>query len=138
MSDVKNITSKILKDAEVERDSILAASEDEKNKIISKRVNGAKALESEILSKAEQEGKSKKDRIISSAKLKVRNDKLAQKQSVIDGVFDEALNKLLPTPLTVEEWVNQVNSVTAEQIVSVAKKIKEDSIFFLTGKEVTE
>ena len=36
MSDVKNITSKILKDAEVERDSILAASEDEKNKIISK------------------------------------------------------------------------------------------------------
>lgn len=94
MSDVKNITSKILKDAEVERDSILAASEDEKNKIISKRVNSAKALEDEILSKAEQEGKSKKDRIISSAKLKVRNDKLAQKQSVIDNVFDEALNKL--------------------------------------------
>ena len=61
MSDVKNITSKILKDAEVERDSILAASEDEKNKIISKRVNSAKALEDEILSKAEQEGKSKKD-----------------------------------------------------------------------------
>ena len=50
----------------------------------------------------------------------------------------EALNKLLPTPLTVEEWVNQVNLVTAEQIVSVAKKIKEDTIFFLTGKEVTE
>ncbi len=94
MSDVKNITSKILKDAEVERDSILATSEDEKNKIISKRVNSAKALESEILSKAKQEGKSKKDRIISSAKLKVRNDKLAQKQAVIDDIFDEALNKL--------------------------------------------
>ncbi|MBM6860195.1 V-type ATP synthase subunit E, partial [Clostridium saudiense] len=50
MTDVKNITSKILKDAEVERDSILAASENEKNRIISKRVNSAKALESEILS----------------------------------------------------------------------------------------
>lgn len=94
MTDVKNITSKILKDAEVERDSILAASENEKNRIISKRVNSAKALESEILSKAEQEGRSKKNRIISSTKLKVRNDKLAQKQLVIDDVFDEALNKL--------------------------------------------
>lgn len=104
MSDVKNITSKILKDAEVERDSILAASEDEKNKIISKRVNSAKALESEMLSKARQEGKSKKDRIISSAKLKVRNDKLAQKQSVIDDVFDEALNKLCT--ISVEELSN--------------------------------
>ena len=38
MSNVKNITSKILKDAEVERDRILAASEEEKNKIISKSV----------------------------------------------------------------------------------------------------
>lgn len=94
MSNVKNITSKILKDAEVERDSILATSEDEKNKIISKIVSSAKALESEILTKAEQDGKSKKDRIISSAKLKVRNDKLAQKQSVMDIVFNEALNKL--------------------------------------------
>lgn len=94
MSNVKNITSKILKDAEVERDSILATSEDEKNRIISKRVNSAKVLASEILSKAEQEGKSKTDRIISSAKLKVRNDKLAKKQSVIDSVFNEALIKL--------------------------------------------
>lgn len=94
MSNVKNITSKILKDAEVERDRILAASEEEKNKIISKSVNSAKSLEEEILSKAKSEGKSKKDRIISSAKLKVRNDKLAEKQVVIESIFDEALNKL--------------------------------------------
>ena len=93
MSNVKNITSKILKDAEVERDRILAASEEEKNKIISKSVNSAKSLEEEILSKAKSEGKLK-DKIISSAKLKVRNDKLAEKQVVIESIFDEALNKL--------------------------------------------
>ena len=94
MSNVKNITSKILKDAEVERESILTASEEEKNKIISKRVNNAKELEKEIIVKAESEAKSKKERIISSAKLKVRNDKLAQKQAVIDEVFEEAINRL--------------------------------------------
>lgn len=94
MSNVKNITSKILKDAEVERDSILAAAEEEKNKIISKRVNNAKELEKEILAKAELEANSKKERIISSAKLKVRNDKLAEKQSVMNGVFEEAINRL--------------------------------------------
>ena len=94
MSNVKNITSKILKDAEVERDSILAAAEEEKNKIISKRVNNAKELEKEILAKAKLEANSKKERIISSAKLKVRNDKLAEKQSVMNGVFEEAINRL--------------------------------------------
>lgn len=94
MSNVKNITSKILKDAEVERESILATSEEEKNKIVSKKVDSARELEKEILYKAELEGKSKKERIISSAKLKVRNDKLAQKQVVIDEVFEAALNKL--------------------------------------------
>lgn len=94
MSNVKNITSKILKDAEVERESILAASEEEKNKIVSKKVDSARELEKEILFKAELEGKARKERIISSAKLKVRNDKLAQKQDVINEVFESALNKL--------------------------------------------
>lgn len=94
MSNVKNITSKILKGAEVERDSILAASEEEKNKIISAVINKAKELETEILSKAQLEGKSRQERIISSAKLKVRNDKLSQKQAVMDEVFEEAINRL--------------------------------------------
>lgn len=94
MSDVKNITSKILKDAEVERQNILEASENEKNRIISKKVDSAKEIEKDMISKAQTEGSSKKDRIISSAKLKVRNDKLAKKQEIIDGIFEEAIKKL--------------------------------------------
>lgn len=130
MSNVKNITSKILKDAEVERDSILATSEDEKNRIISKRVNSAKVLESEILSKAEQEGKSKKDRIISSAKLKVRNDKLAQKQAVIDAVFNEALSKL--STLSVDE----LSSFIRRSILSMDIEGDENLILNQEGLKV--
>lgn len=78
------------------------------------------------------------DKEIDLAKKSLINSKLESMDQASGMMAHEALNKLLPTPLTVEEWVNQVNSVTAEQIVSVAKKIKEDTIFFLTGKEVTE
>ena len=91
---VNNITSKILKDAEVRKDEILAATEEEKNKILSKKVASAKELEKEILDKAELEAKSKKERVISGAKLKARNEKLAAKQEVINEVFSKSVEKL--------------------------------------------
>lgn len=94
MSNVNNITSKILKDAEVRKDSILAAAEEEKNKILSKKVNSATETEKEILDKVQTEAKSKKERVISSAKLKVRNDKLAAKQQIINEVFESSVEKL--------------------------------------------
>lgn len=94
MSNVNNITSKILKDAEVRKESILKAAEEEKNKILSKKAASAKELEAEILAKAEVEAKAKKERILSGAKLKVRNDKLAAKQEVIDSVFKASIEKL--------------------------------------------
>ena len=37
MSNVKNMTSKILKDAEAGKENILATAEEEKNKILSKK-----------------------------------------------------------------------------------------------------
>lgn len=78
------------------------------------------------------------DKEMNLAKKSLINSKLESMDQASGMMAHEALNRLLPKPLTVEEWVNQVNSVTAEQIASVAKKIKEDAIFFLTGKEVTE
>lgn len=106
MSNVNNITSKILKDAEVRKDNILAAAEEEKNKILSKKVNSANEVEKEILDKAEIEAKSKKERVISSAKLKVRNDKLAAKQQVINEIFESSIDKLVT--LSKEEFLGFV------------------------------
>ena len=59
MSNVKNITSKILKDAEAGKENILATATEEKYKIISKKVSSANEIAKEILDKAEVEAKSK-------------------------------------------------------------------------------
>lgn len=108
MSDVKNITSKILKDAEARKENILATANEDKEKIISKKVSSAEETATEILEKAETEAKSKKERVVSSAKLKVRNNKLAAKQEIIDEVFEKSIEKL--TTLSREEFLNFVKN----------------------------
>ena len=108
MSNVKNITSKILKDAEAGKENILAAAEEEKNKILSKKASAANEIAQEILQKAEADAKSKKERVISSAKIKVRNNKLAAKQEIIDEVFEKSINKL--TELSKEQFLNFVKN----------------------------
>ena len=108
MSNVKNITSKILKDAEAGKEKILATATEEKDKIISKKVSSANEIAKEILDKAEVEANSKKERVISSAKLKVRNNKLAAKQEIRDEVFEKSIDKL--TELSKEEFLNFVKN----------------------------
>lgn len=75
---------------------------------------------------------------IDLAKKSLINSKLESMDQASGMMAHEALNKLLKHPLSVEEWVAAVNAVTAEQVVAVAQKIKEDTVFFLTGKEVAE
>ena len=94
MANLNNLTSKILKDAEERKESILSSAEEEKNKILSKKIAKAKELESEIIQKAEAEAKSKKDRIVSSATLRVRNNKLSAKQDIIQEVFEKSIDSL--------------------------------------------
>ena len=94
MANINNLTSKILKDAEERKESILASGEEEKEKILSKKLAKAKELEEEIIKNAKAEAKSKKERILSSASLKVRNDKLSAKQEVIKEVFEKSIEKL--------------------------------------------
>lgn len=94
MSNVNNLTSKILKDAEDKKVQILNKANSDKEEIISKRVSKAKEVEAEIIEKAKSEATTKKARIISSAELKVRNNKLAAKQNVIKEVFEESVDKL--------------------------------------------
>ena len=94
MSDVKNLTSKILKDAEERKESILKAANEEKAKIIAKKQAVAKQEEEAMSEKAKIEAKTRRERIVSGAELKARNEKLAAKQSVIDSVFDQSIEEL--------------------------------------------
>lgn len=94
MSNLSNLTSKILKDAEDKKAVILADAENEKNKILSKKQDEASAVEKTMLEKAEREAASRKDRIISGAELHARNEKLEAKQKVIKEVFETSVKEL--------------------------------------------
>lgn len=94
MSNLSNLTSKILKDAEDKKAVILSDAENEKNKILSKKQEEASAVEKTMLEKAEREAASRKERIISGAQLQARNEKLEAKQKVISEVFETSVNEL--------------------------------------------
>ena len=110
------MTSKILKDAEARKENILATAQEERNKIVSKKESSANEIAKEILEKAEIEAKSKKERVISGAKLKVRNNKLAVKQEIIDEVFEKSIDKL--TKLSKEEFLNFVRNTISSMNLS--------------------
>lgn len=75
------------------------------------------------------------DKELELAKKSLINSKLESLDQATGLLAHENLNELLPKPLTVEEWVAAINSVTSQQIVAVANKIEQDTIYFLTGKE---
>ena len=94
MSDVKNLTSKILKDAEERKESILNAANEERAKIIAKKESADKVEEASMIEKAKIEAKTRQERIVSGAELKARNEKLKAKQEVIDSVFEKSIDEL--------------------------------------------
>ena len=94
MSNINNLTSKILSDAEERKESILKEANEEKAKIVSKKEALAKSEEATMVEKAKTEAKTAKERIISGAELKSRNEKITAKQAVIDKVFENSIEKL--------------------------------------------
>lgn len=94
MSNIKNLTEKILEEAKHKEKEIADYAESEKEKILSSKIKEAEDERKLILLKAEEEAKTKKERIISSTTLKVRNEKLEIKQKLISEVFDKALEEL--------------------------------------------
>lgn len=79
MSNINNLTSKIIKDAEDKKAVILADAANEKNRILTKKQEAASSVEKTILEKAEREAASRKERIISSAQLQLRNENIRSK-----------------------------------------------------------
>lgn len=94
MSNVKNLTDKILEEAKHKEQEIVTYAENEKAKILALKIKEAEDEKNLIILKAQEEAKTKKERIISSTTLKVRNEKLEAKQKVINEVFDKALEEL--------------------------------------------
>lgn len=94
MSNINNLTSKIIKDAEDKKEVIIQTAEKEKNKILGKKQDEAVAAEKIIIEKAGIEAILRKERIISGAQLQARNEKLKAKQEVISEVFETSIENL--------------------------------------------
>lgn len=94
MANIDNLINKIIEDANKEADSIIAEGEKEKEKIISSKIEEANRAKESMIIKTKREAATRKERVISNAQLKVRNDKLGAKQQVIDRAFEEAVSQL--------------------------------------------
>ena len=95
MSNLKNLSSKIIEDASIKAETMLKEAKDNGTLMIESKVKSAKVLQLQMLEKAKIEANTTKQRIISSTKLTVRNEKLVAMQEIIDKVFQGALEVLL-------------------------------------------
>ncbi|MFV3011436.1 V-type ATP synthase subunit E [Clostridium botulinum] len=138
MSNLENLTSKIIEDANKEAEKLLSEAKKEENEIVDEKVKKANKAKEQIIEKTKREAKTKAERVISNTHLKVRNNKLEAKQEMINKVFDEAVIKLQNLPQ--EEYLNFIkNSILSldiegdeEIIVSSNDKDKIDISFMLT------
>lgn len=94
MSNLDNLTSKIIRDAEVKKEEILNEANSKAEIIIKNKIEEASKNASSILEKAEIESKIIKERVLSKAELDIRNKKLQAKQQIIEKVFEEAKKQL--------------------------------------------
>ena len=132
MSNLNNLTSKILKDAEDKKAVILSDAENEKNKILSKKQEEASSLEKTMLEKAEREAASRKERIISGAQLNARNEKLEAKQKVISEVFETSVKELSNcSSEDLKEFIKEV-------ILNINIKGEQNLILNESGKKVID
>ncbi|MDO5688943.1 MAG: V-type ATP synthase subunit E [Tissierellia bacterium] len=97
MSNLENITQKILEDAKNKVKEIELNAKTEAENLIQSREEEANRVKETILKRAEAEAAQAKEKIISGATLKARDLQLMAKQTVMDRVFDlakEALKSL--------------------------------------------
>jgi V/A-type H+/Na+-transporting ATPase subunit E len=121
MSNINNLTSKILEEARARSEEILKAAQEEEAKIMDKKVTEARGIEKEHIQKAAEEAITRRERILSGAELRVRNDKLAAKQQIVERVIEEALAKL--GTLTDEEFLAFIKTSILSADVSGDEKL---------------
>lgn len=94
MSNLENIVNKIVDDAKAEADRIKEEAMRANEDITSSKINEANERRKRIIERAKADAVMIKDRIISNAELKVRDEKLKAKQEILDRVFALAKERL--------------------------------------------
>lgn len=120
MSNLNNLTSKILNDGKEEADKIIKNAEEKAKQKYDLEMKKIAVKKQTLLENARRERELIAERIKSSANLKARNEKLKAKQTVIDKVIEKLKTKL-------------VNMDEKEYIDYLNRNIDKNSI---TGKEL--
>ena len=138
MSNLNNLTSKILNDAKEEADKIVKSAEEKAKQKYDLEIKKAIAKKQTLLENARRERELLSDRIKSSANLKARNEKLKAKQTVINKVIDKLKEKLVN--MNESDYINYLNqnidksSIAGKELIvkkEFADKVKQE---FSTAK----
>jgi len=92
---IKDISEKIISDAKIQADKIIAKAEDNENNITNKGRKEADNIKKTILYKINQEASLKKRKILTEANLGVKKTILSEKQKIMEDVFGNALESIL-------------------------------------------
>ncbi len=95
MSNLENLTQKILRDAESKAQQIKKEAKEKNEHLLHSQTKEAEDQKKRMLERAKREAALMKERVISNAELRVRDEKLKAKQQVIDRVFRLAKERLL-------------------------------------------
>ncbi|HDP70201.1 MAG TPA: V-type ATP synthase subunit E [Actinobacteria bacterium] len=91
---LEDIVNRVVGDAKKTADEIRDKARTEADQEMAEAKKKAESIKAGILTEVKAEAKREEKRILSLARLEARNVVLAQKRALIDGVFDEALEKL--------------------------------------------
>lgn len=108
MSNLDNLTQKILDDSRNEAALIIEESEKLNQELINSKIKEANDKKSRILDRAALEAAMIKDRVVSNAELSSRDEILKAKQNVIDKVFDTAKENL--KDINEEDYIKFLNN----------------------------
>jgi V/A-type H+-transporting ATPase subunit E len=92
---IKDINEKIISDAQIQADKIITQAEDKAKEIIKKGKEEADNIKNIILGKNNQEASLKKSKILTEANLEARKTILSEKQKIVEGAFNKALESIL-------------------------------------------
>lgn len=107
MSNLDNLTSKILTDAKAQADKIVKDAQEKAQHKYDLEIKKINAKKETVLENARRDRELLSERIKSSANLKARNKKLEAKQAVIDKVIDKLKTKLVN--MDEKKYINYLN-----------------------------
>jgi V/A-type H+-transporting ATPase subunit E len=92
---IKDINEKIISDAQIQADKIITQAENKAKEIIKKGKEETDNIKNIALGKINQERLLKKSKILTEANLEARKTILLEKQKIMEGAFNKALESIL-------------------------------------------